>query len=129
MHLFRHKQGSLTALVAAVVLVLQSSLAVWASAAAPAPAEPMLDSWGNVLCITGMDQEDGNPANDHSGMLDCCTLGCGVSSAALAAPSDASIVLLRLPLGSNAPRAVSVAPIDLLPDHDAGSPRAPPLMA
>ena len=127
MHLFRHKRGSLTALVAAFVLVLQSSLAVWASAAAP--AEPMLDSWGNVLCITGMDQEDGNPANDHSGMLDCCTLGCGVSAAALAAPSDASIVLLHPPLGSNAARAVPAAPVDLLPDHDPGSPRAPPLMA
>lgn len=127
MHPFRHKRGSLTALVAAVVLVLQSSLAVWASAAAP--AGPMLDSWGNVLCITGMDQEDGNPVKDHSGMLDCCTLGCGVSSAALATPSNASIVLLHLPLGSKAPRTVSAAPSALLPDHDPGSPRAPPLMA
>lgn len=125
MHLFRHELGSLTALVAAFVLVLQSSLTVWASTTTP--ADPMLDSWGNVLCITGMDQEDGNPANDNSGMPDCCTLGCGVSSAALAAPSSTDIALLYFPIGSNTSQAVPAAPVDLLPDHDPGSPRAPPL--
>jgi hypothetical protein len=114
LHLFRHELGSLTALVAAFVLVLQSSLTAWASTTTP--ADPMLDSWGNVLCITGMDQEDGNPANDSSGMPDCCTPGCGVSSAALAAPSSADIA-----------QAAPAAPADLLPDHDPGSPRAPPL--
>lgn len=127
MHLFRHKRGSLNALVAAFVLVLQSSLTVWASAAAP--AEPMLDSWGNVLCITGMDQDDGNPANNHSGMLDCCTFGCGASSATLAVPSGASIALPPPPIRSDALWTACNAATVQTPDHDPGSPRAPPVMA
>lgn len=126
MHLFRHRRGSLTALVAAFVLVLQSSLTVWASAVAP--SDPMLDSWGNVLCITGMDQEGNKPANRHSGLLDCCTLGCGTSSATLAAPSNVSIVLLP-PARSDALRTARKAAIVQIPDHDPGSPRAPPLTA
>lgn len=127
MHLFRHKRGSLTALVAAFVLVLQSSLTVWA--AAVAPADPMLDSWGNVLCITGMDQEGDNPATGHSGMLDCCTLGCGASSAALAAPSGVSIVLLPPPVRLGTLQVAHKAVIVQIPDHDPGNPRAPPLTA
>ncbi len=128
MHLFWHKRGSLTAVVAAFVLVLQSSLTIWA--AAVAPADPMLDSWGNPLCISSsMDQDGRYPANDHSRMLDCCTLGCGASSAALSTPLGASIVLLPPPARSDALRTAYKAAIVQIPDHDPGSPRAPPLMA
>ena len=127
LHLFQHKRGPLTALVAAFVLVLQSSLTLWATAVAP--TDPMVDSWGNVLCITGMDENGDDPASDHSGMFDCCTLGCGVSAMALAAPSDASIALLPLPVRSEPQRAARQSAAIQSPDHDPGSPRAPPLTA
>ena len=125
MYLFQHRQGSLTALVAALVLVLQSSLTLWAFAAVP--ADPMLDRWGNPLCITGMNQDGDNPATDHSGMLDCCTFGCGVSSASLAAPSGAGIALLPPPVRVDALWGARKAVDIQIADHDPGSPRAPPL--
>ena len=124
MHPFRHKRGSLTALVAAFVLVLQSSLTVWASAVAP--ADPMVDGWGNPLCITSMDQDGDDPVSDHSAMLDCCMLGCGALSAAPAAPSDASIPLPPQ-LRSDALPDARKAAVVRVPDHHPGSPRAPPL--
>lgn len=123
---FQHKQGLVTALVVALVLVLQSSLAVWASASTS--GAPMLDGWGNPLCITSMSQDGDDPATDPPGMLDCCTLGCCISSAAFATPSDDSVTLLPLLIAADALRDIRKAGCIQILDHDPGIPRAPPLM-
>ena len=127
MHLFRHKQGLLTALVAALVLVLQSSVTVWATASAP--ADRMVDGWGNVLCITGMDEGSDNPATDHSGVPGCCALCCGIASADLAPPSKAHIAFPPPPVRSDALQGTPEDAVLRILDHDPAIPRAPPLTA
>lgn len=125
LHQVRHKQGSTVAFIAALVLVLQSFLSAWATGSYA--ATPMLDAFGNPLCITSADHDGTTPANDHSKMPACCTFGCNMASPLLAASPDDRIGLLR-PLSSDDIR------FDLFeafliqgPDYDPGSPRAPPL--
>jgi hypothetical protein len=118
------RRGSTVAFIAALVLVLQSFLSVWAAGAFAATST--LDTFGNQLCITSGDHHGTTPQNDHSRMPDCCAFGCGTTSPLLAdAPGD----------GIGLPRPLSADDLrfDLIeafltrgPDHDPGSPRAPP---
>ncbi|MBX3576194.1 MAG: hypothetical protein KF723_03210 [Rhizobiaceae bacterium] len=118
------------ALVAALVLVVQTTLAL-VGAATRADAM-MLDAFGNPLCITSSDDgqlpEGSSPAGDHGTATNCCALGC-VSGTAPLVPAADQIGLPR-PLVS-ARLALSVASEAPSPqvDHAPGSPRAPPLLA
>lgn len=127
MHQVRHRRGSAVAFVAACILVLQSFLSGWATGALA--ATPMLDAFGNPLCVTSGDHDGKRPANDHSKVPDCCTFGCSIASSLLAAAPDDRIGPLR-PLSSDDFRFGSLESFHLQsPDHDPGSPRAPPLTA
>ena len=110
------------ALVAAAVLVLQSVFSVWALGT----PQPMLDAFGNPLCITGTDSQSPGPS-DHSKVPNCCALGCMGVSHALPVAGDAGVELVHPFDESRAvywgQRQISVAPAD----HNPGSPRAPPL--
>jgi hypothetical protein len=120
----KHDRRFAVALVAAAVLVLQSVFSAWASAA---PQAPMLDAFGNPLCITSADGHAPGPAGGHSKPSDCCMLGCAGIAHALAASADATAGLVHQPVPRDvayaAPRQISLEPAD----HNPGSPRAPPL--
>jgi hypothetical protein len=116
------------ALAAAFVLVLQAFATAWA--AGVMPSGPMLDAFGNPLCITSTDQQTADhdgPAGDHSKMPNCCTMGCSNASALLATPADDSGAWLPVRLdAAEADFRTSNAVFVAFPDHDPGSPRAPP---
>lgn len=127
MRLARHKQGSMVALVAAFVLLLQSFATGWAAGAMP--VAPVMDAFGNALCITSTGHHGEAPAGDHSKLLNCCTFFCNTASPILAMPSGAGVAPLRPPVASNV-ALTSCKTIRVRdPDHDPGSPRAPPLKA
>lgn len=111
--------------MAALVFVVQTSLSLWAGAVAA--ATPMLDAFGNPLCITSMDGDGTTPAGDRGAPVNCCTLGCSAAGLALAEP-DMEAVPAFLPEKSSAqPRIAVVASVVRSLDHDPASPRAPPL--
>lgn len=121
----RHRHGAAVAFIAALVLVLQSFLSAWAAGAYA--ATPMLDAFGNPLCIIGVDHDA--PAGDRSRMPDCCVFGCNMASPLPAAASGDGIGLLR-PLSSDDIRFDRIEGFQIQsPDHDPGSPRAPPVTA
>lgn len=127
MHQVRHRRGSAVAFIVALVLVLQSFLSAWATGAFA--ATPMLDAFGNPLCITSIDHDGTTPANDHSKMPDCCTFGCNMAAHLLATAPDDGIGLLR-PMSSDDVRFDHSKAFHIQsPDHDPGSPRAPPVTA
>ncbi|MCX7304055.1 MAG: hypothetical protein NTV73_06920 [Hyphomicrobiales bacterium] len=113
------------AFLAAAVFVLQSLLMAWAAGAMP--IQPDLDAFGNPLCITSVDRDTQSPVKDHSTMLDCCTLGCSMGSSVLASAPEADVGLLRPLVRSDILFACRETIRVRTPDHDPGSPRAPPL--
>ncbi|MFC0245483.1 hypothetical protein ACFOLL_17660 [Falsochrobactrum ovis] len=125
MHQVRHRRGSAVAFVAAAVLVLQSFLTAWAAGAMP--VTPMLDAFGNPLCITSVDHDGDVPRDDHSKLPDCCTFGCNLASPLHAAEPAQGVGLLK-PLSSTDVRFHVHKTFHIQsPDHDPGSSRAPPL--
>lgn len=127
MRQLRHKRATAVAFVAACVLVLQSLLGAWANSAMA--ATPLLDAFGNPLCITSVDHDGKLPAGDHSKLPDCCAFGCSMVSSLLDAAPDTGLGLLR-PLTSDDVRFDLVEAFHVPgPDHHPGNPRAPPLMS
>lgn len=120
------KRGSAVAFIAALILVVQAFTSAWAAGAMP--IQPMLDAFGNPLCITSTDQGDG-PASDHSKLPNCCTFGCSTVSPVLLVPDfDGTAIALPL-VTSHVLFATGKDVVHSAPDHDPGSPRAPPLTA
>ena len=125
MHHARHRRGLTVAFVAAGVLVLQFLFSAWATSAIA--ATPLLDRFGNPLCITSIDHGGALPAGNHSNLPDCCAFGCSLTSPLLGTgPAD--------PTGLFRPLSCADARFDLFraihiegPDHVPGSPRAPPV--
>jgi hypothetical protein len=118
-----HRKDRTAAFAAALVLLLQILLVSWAHAA---PHSMALDGFGNPLCVTSAD-EGTSPSDAPVRLPNCCTLGCGTSSAVLPPP-----VLDGPPVRQDAARNVRVARVrDTLPSarpqHGPGNPRAPPL--
>lgn len=132
--MFERKGTSRTfvALAAALVLVLQSFATAWATGAMPAGA--ILDAFGNPLCLTSADEQtiDRNgpgPAGDHSRMPNCCTMGCSIASPLLATPADDVTIWTPIWMDSIEANLVTFKTVFVaFPDHDPGSPRAPPPM-
>lgn len=123
-HIVRQGEGRIgmarvAAFVAALVLVLQSALAVSA-----APVQR--DIFGNVICAEGSTGH--SPSGERNGgghMPDCCTLSC---SPALQGAADVPAAVEWLPLVL-APDAVGYPPPRLVSPHDRrtpANPRAPP---
>lgn len=114
------------AIVATIVLFLQALVGAYATGAAA--AAPMLDAFGNPLCMPGMETSGGD--TDRSGqksLPDCCTVSCSMFLSALA--DDRSLHSLSNPLSASVARAFSAldanAPTFAL-ERRSGRPRAPP---
>jgi len=112
--------------VAICVLVLQSFLSVWATAAMTAP---MLDAFGNPLCITSIEHNGTPPPGGHSTLPDCCTLGCNMPSHLLAADPSGDTGLRWLLSSDDIHFDLAQSFQIDGPEHNPGSPRASPLTA
>lgn len=108
----------------APLFVLHLFLSAWSVAAMP--VDPVLDGFGNPLCISGLEEGGNSHGDGHSGLSACCTLGCLHGKTPLAPPPG---------LDAPGPAAVALA-LPVRPDlagpaknlrHRAGYPRAPPL--
>lgn len=113
------------ALVAAYMLVLQALFGAFAFGAA---ASPMVDVFGNPLCVTSGEtgEIDGVPG-DHSALPDCCGVACGMFAAATAA--DRQLHSLENPLAFSVVdrvRGFDDARRDFALQRGPGSPRGPP---
>jgi hypothetical protein len=119
-----HDKRASTAILAALLFVVQMMISSWAMAGSV--GQPMVDAFGNPLCVTDADGNSVNPSKDHRDLPACCTIGCSAFSAGLPAssadPASASLV------AAGGPTVVPVRPVDPAArlDHDPGSPRAPP---
>lgn len=124
-HLRHIGTGKSVAFVAAWMLIVQ--MVAGAFLIGGANAAPMVDAFGNPLCITSETTDSGSDDSDrHAGLPDCCTTLCGM--VAPATQDDRTPRFLANPLTS-----VSVEHIGeddhfgvATPDHDPGNPRAPP---
>ncbi|MDP3895891.1 MAG: hypothetical protein Q8Q62_04375 [Mesorhizobium sp.] len=124
MKIGRSRWGFGVALAAALMLVLQSLTGAWAMGANP---NPQTDLFGNVLCLTsGTDHGIPAPGTpDHSGLPDCCAVGCGMFSAVAAPPPGTGTI--AAPLVTIVVVAVRVEPSAIRPlAYSPGNPRAPP---
>jgi len=110
------------------VLVLHAFLGAWATGAMA--AMPTHDAFGNPLCITSVEGHGTAPANDQSRLPDCCTFGCNTASSLHDTARGSDVIGLLRPLSSDDIRfeLVQSFPVQR-PDHDPGSPRAPPVTA
>lgn len=114
------------AVVAAYMLMLQGLLGAFALGAAN--ALPMMDVFGNPLCITSAEASASLPdERPHTGVPECCTVACSMFSALGA--GDRTSSSLANPLSTPAaalfqPATVIIAPFTL--ERGPGSPRAPP---
>lgn len=120
------RTGTLVALAAALVILLQGLGAAWANGRMA--GAPMLDIFGNPICLT--DSVDTSaPGDDHAKVPNCCALGCPMAASALAAP-PAHFHVATPTIRSHASKRFGLRPVILAPpDHDPASPRAPPLTA
>lgn len=120
-----HGKASLTAILAAMLFVVQMMVSSWAMAGSV--GQPMVDAFGNPLCVTDADGNPVGPSKDHGKLPACCAIGCTAFSASLPAslvdPTPDSPVPSAEP-AFGLPRAVG-ALVRL--DHDPGNPRAPPV--
>lgn len=92
-------------------------------------ATPTLDAFGNPLCITSIDHDGTSPPGDHSALPNCCTLGCNMPSHLLVADPSGDTGL-RWSLSSDDIRFDLAQSFHIHgPEHNPGSPRAPPLTA
>ncbi|MBZ9677347.1 DUF2946 family protein [Mesorhizobium sp. ES1-1] len=112
------------ALVAAYLLLLQSTLGAFAFGIGPEGSQ--LDAFGNVICTHegAAERPGGNPP---SHLPACCVLGCGTFSSAFAPPPDAAPAM-----GSHSFEAVvfvfpTAVHLEFARQRSPSNPRAPPL--
>lgn len=121
-----HDKRASTAILAAMLFVVQMMISSWAMAGSV--GQPMVDAFGNPLCVTDADGNPVNPSKGHRELPACCTIGCSAFSASLLAspvePASAPLV------ASGEPTFVLVRSVDpgARLDHDPGNPRAPPVL-
>lgn len=115
------------ALVAAYMLVLQMLFGAFALGAAA--ASPMLDLFGNQLCVTSSETDAGDATpGDHSALPDCCTVACNMFAAATAADRHAHSLANPLVVSIvDRVRLFGDAQRDFALQRGPGSPRGPPL--
>lgn len=126
-HFRRKSWGPGFALVAAYMLVLQAMLGAFALGAAA--ASPVLDTFGNPLCIVSTDEAtmpDGGQ-DDHGALPDCCGSLCGMLAPLTA--EDRAPRSLSNPLSPFLQVEFAFEEV-VLPHasvHHPGNPRAPPV--
>ena len=114
------------ALVAACMLVLQALIGSFAVGAAA--ASPMLDAFGNPLCISSASAADPMPLeSDRGAMPDCCAVSCSMFAPLVADQPHAHSLSNPLEIGSSeqnlSHRYTGPAPVF---ERGPGSPRSPP---
>lgn len=120
----RHRSSGIAVIIAALVLLLQSSLT--ASAIAAMPDGPALDLFGNPLCITGAGH--GSPVEgDHAKLPNCCTMACASALPALHAPQGTASAFPPARSADTPLPTLHTSQDRHTRDHDPGRPRAPPL--
>lgn len=112
------------ALVAACVILLQASAASFAAAM---DHGPMLDAFGNPLCLSDSVQNDKVPGGDHAKLPSCCTFGCAVAAPLLSPPDQTAAIGLVSLHGLDMRARPEQPPVIAAPGHEPGNPRAPPL--
>lgn len=129
MRVFRLMSGRTgIALVATYMLVLQSLIGAFAVGAAA--SSPMLDAFGNPLCITSSEAaEDNSDRSGHGTMPDCCTVSCSMFSSAIANAREAHSLHnpLEYAFVQTAFAFDSIASSFTL-ERGPGSPRSPPIV-
>ncbi|TJU98002.1 MAG: hypothetical protein E5Y12_24220 [Mesorhizobium sp.] len=112
------------ALVAAYLLLLQSTLGAFAFGIGPNTAQ--LDAFGNVICThdgaTQLPGEDQHPSH----LPACCTLGCSMFSSVHAPPPDTGLGLAGLSFEAVAFVFPASIHLDLGRERSPSNPRAPP---
>ncbi|WP_117195170.1 hypothetical protein [Rhizobium terrae] len=116
----------MSASIAAFVLVVQMLLgSVLLSSAA---ATPVLDDFGNPLCITHVEGKD-HPDKNGSKLPECCTQACSILAPVLAPQFSDNFLSNRLQTNSRpVPAEADAGPFER-PETSPGNPRAPPQAA
>ena len=119
---FAQRRQVAFALVAAIVFVLQTLGSAWADRSIP-----MLDAFGNPICMNNDVANGEQHQSDHGKQTDCCTAACSGWVAPALDPQSASEVLvyfreIAAPFGDE--RNIST---NLLAANEQANPRAPPL--
>ena len=122
----QHGRFGLVAVAAAILIALQTLLGTFAMAANA--ATPMVDAFGNMLCINSAEGDDSGsaPNKDRPLLPECCTLACGLVHAFI--PADTSAAVLFNPLAEPLQQPVIrfAEPFRTALDSLPGNPRAPP---
>ena len=115
----------IAAFVAAYMLVIQSLIGAFALGAAA--ASPLLDAFGNPLCITSTDSPAGQDRGTHSDVPDCCTIACSKFASTSADERNADTLSALGAVSLDLPLPAFDAG-DLVSHlwHPPGSPRSPP---
>lgn len=113
------------ALVAAYLLVLQSTLGAFAFGLSPDASQ--LDAFGNIICTHDGAAElpGGDPHQQH--MPTCCMLGCNMVSAAHAPPPEAAALARSLFFEAVAFVLPAFRHLDFARARSPSNPRAPPI--
>jgi hypothetical protein len=112
------------ALVAALLLLLQSSLSAFAF------GEPsQLDAFGNVICTHegAVKLPGGDPHQQH--MPACCSLGCSMAFSAHLPPPQAATLARTTAFETVAFAVPAFQHLDFARDRSPANPRAPPAIA
>lgn len=119
-------RGKGIALVAAFLLVLQSLTGALASGYAA--SAPMLDAFGNPLCITAnIAPDNSSDQTDHRMIPDCCTISCNMFAPVLTdLPDGHSLGNPLLPRSSGFKLSADLILNSSLIEASPGSPRSPP---
>ncbi|MEQ1941677.1 hypothetical protein ABMA32_04555 [Mesorhizobium sp. VNQ89] len=120
------RRGTVIAFVATLLLFMQALAGAYATGAAA--ASPMLDAFGNPLCMPGMEQSGGDAdGSGHKTLPDCCTVSCSMFLSTVS--DDRPTHSLSNPLSTSVARTCSVldahSPAFAL-ERRSGRPRAPP---
>lgn len=115
------------AFIAAYVLVVQMLLgSVLLGSAA---ASPILDDFGNPLCITHTENAGHSDHKDSSKLPECCTQACSMFAPVLAPQFSDNFLSNRLETHSKlVPVKAAAGPFER-PETGPGNPRAPPRAA
>ena len=126
-NLAAHRKDKSLAIIAALILLLQSFFASLAFAGTPGDAP--LDAFGNPICITISDATgDGTGQDGHPVLPDCCSVSCSMFAPATAGSRSSPPLSNPLPACAERPWT-SLAEHFSVPAllRGPGKPRAPPL--
>lgn len=116
------------AFVAAYMLMLQALVGSFAFGVA-ANASPLLDAFGNPLCITSAESAALSEDGGHSALPECCTAACGMFAHLTVEDRTPHSLDNPLPAVAQGVATFDARVVTPVLDHDPGKPRAPPFAA